>query len=107
VEDSMVSRQSGKHVHWIDDEDAILTGCHRFVEHLKLFVQNVINDKHEEIYLRNCQIALEQLEILTDCSELKQAFQYTIELATKHEKNQLLQQQTFIAQLISRTVLSS
>ena len=103
----MSSRHNGKHVHWIDDTDTIFNACHRFVEHLKLFVQNIINDKNEEIYLRNCQLSLDELDMLTDCSQLKQAFEYTIELANKHEKIQLLQQQTFIAHLISRTVLSS
>ncbi|CAF4352150.1 unnamed protein product, partial [Rotaria sp. Silwood2] len=72
-----------------------------------IFVQNVINDQNDEIYLKNCQIILNELNSLIDCSKLKQAFKYTIELANKHEKNQLLQQQTFIAHLISRTLLSS
>jgi hypothetical protein len=84
-----------------------LNACHQFVDYLKLFIQNVINDENEEISLRNCQICLDELNCLTDCSELKQAFEYTIELAKNQEKNQLLQQQTFIALLISRTVLSS
>jgi hypothetical protein len=101
------SRHNGKHVHWIDDDESILNACHRFVEHLKLFVQNVLNDKNDEIYLKNCQISLDELNNLTDCEQLKQAFQDTIQLAKNYEKNQLLQQQTFIAHLISRTVLSS
>ncbi len=106
-QDLTISRQNGKHVHWIDDDQGIFNICHDFVENLKLFVQNIINDKYENIYLKNCQIALDELQSLTDCSQLKQAFEYTIKLANKYEKNQLLQQQTFIAHLISRTVLSS
>jgi len=106
-EDLIISRQNGKHVHWIDNDEGIFHTCHYFVENLKLFVQNIINDKYEEIYLKNCQLSLDELQSLTDCLKLKQAFEYTIELAKKYDKNQLLQQQTFIAYLISRTVLSS
>ncbi|UJR32213.1 hypothetical protein I4U23_019678 [Adineta vaga] len=106
-DDSMISRHPNKHVHWIDDNDAILQACHRFVEHLKVFVQNVIHDTNEEIHLKNCQLSLDELQMLTDCSELKRAFEKTIQLARKHQKNELLQQQTFLAKLISRTVLSS
>jgi hypothetical protein len=105
--ETKITRSNGKHVHWIDDNEDILNLCQNFVENLKLFVQNIIKDKYEEIYLKNCQFALNELHSFTDCSQLKQAFQYTIELAKKYEKNQLLQQQTFIAHLISRTVISS
>ncbi|CAF0966762.1 unnamed protein product [Adineta steineri] len=110
VDDSVTSYHQNKHVHWIDDnnnnDDTILKCCHRFVEHLKIFIHNIMNDKNEEIYLKNCQMSLDELNKLTDCSELKQAFEYTIQLANKQEKHRLLQQQTFIAHLISRTVLS-
>jgi hypothetical protein len=106
-ENLITSRSNVKHVHWIDDDEDILNLCQYFVENLKLFVQNIINDKYEEIYLKNCQFALDELQSFTDCSQLKQAFEYTIELANKYEKKQLLQQQTFIAHLISLTVLSS
>ncbi len=81
--------------------------CHRFVENLKFFIQNLLNDKYEEIYSKNCQHALDELHLLTDCTQLKQAFNYTIELAKKNDRKHLLQQQTLIAHLISRTVLSS
>ncbi|CAF1069476.1 unnamed protein product [Rotaria sordida] len=106
-EDLITTDQNSKHVHWIDNNEIILNACRRFVEHLKIFVQNVINGQNEEIYLKNCQISLIELNSLIDCSELKQAFEDTIELANKYDKNQLLQQQTFIAHLISRTILSS
>ncbi|CAF0738334.1 unnamed protein product [Rotaria sordida] len=106
-EDLITTDQNSKHVHWIDNNEIILNACRRFVEHLKIFVQNVINGQNEEIYLKNCQISLNELNSLIDCSELKQAFEDTIELANKYDKNQLLQQQTFIAHLISRTILSS
>ncbi|CAF3564022.1 unnamed protein product [Rotaria socialis] len=106
-EDSMATTQNGKHVRWIDNDECIVNACRRFVEYLKIFVQNVINDQNEEIYLQNCQRYLNELNSLIDCTELKEAFQYSVELANKYEKNQLLQQQTFIAQLISRTILSS
>jgi len=106
-EDLLTSRSNGKHVHWIDDDEDILNLCQNFVENLKLFIQNIMNDKYEEIYLKNCQFALDELQSFTDCSQLKQAFEYTIELANKYDKKQLLQQQTFIAHLISLTVLSS
>ena len=102
----MTSSQTGKHVHWIDN-DAILNACRRFVEHLKLYIQNVINSQNDEVYLENCQISLNELNSLTDCSELKQAFEQTVKLANKCEKNQLLQHQTLIAQLITRTILLS
>ena len=104
---SSTSRQHGKHVHWIDKDRAILNACHRFVENLKLFVQNIIADRYEEIYLKNCQIALNELQFFADCSQLQRAFDDTIELANNDKKHQLLHQQTFIAHLISRTVLSS
>ncbi|CAM4806795.1 unnamed protein product [Rotaria magnacalcarata] len=106
-EDSMATTQNGKHVRWIDNDECIVNACRRFVEHLKIFVQNVINDQNEEIYLQNCEKYLNELNSLIDCTELKEAFQYSVELANQYEKNQLLQQQTFIAQLISRTILSS
>lgn len=104
--DSLSKCENNKHVHWIDENENLLNLCQDFVENLKLFVQNIINDQYEEIYLKNSQIALDKLQLLTDCIELKQAFEYTIQLAIKDEKNQLLQQQTFIAHLISRTILS-
>ena len=104
---SSSSRSTGKHVHWIDHDQVVFDACHHFVENLKLFVQHILNNQYEEIYLKHCQTALDQLHIYTDCSQLKQAFDQTIDLANKKEKHQLLQQQTFIAQLISRTVLSS
>jgi hypothetical protein len=106
-ESSITSRQNNKHVHWIDDDKVILNFCHHFVENLKLFVQNIIDNQYEENYLKNCQLALDQLHSFIDCSQLKQAFNHTIELANKNEKHQLLQQQTYIAHLISHTVLSS
>ncbi|CAF1235328.1 unnamed protein product [Rotaria sp. Silwood1] len=106
-EDLNTTHHNNKHVHWIDNNEIILNTCRHFVEHLKIFVQNIINDKNEEIYLKNCQISLNELDSLIDCSELKQAFEYTIELANNNEKHHLLQQQTFIAHLISRTLLSS
>lgn len=99
-----------KHVHWIDDENYnnnILNICQEFVENLKIFVQNILNDKYDEIYFENCRLSLDKLQLLTNCEELKQAFEYTVILANKYDKNQLLQQQTFIADLISRTILSS
>lgn len=74
---------------------------------MKIFIQNTINDEYEETYLHNCQISLNELSSLTDCSTLKQAFESTVELANNNEKSQLLQQQTIIAHLISRTILSS
>jgi hypothetical protein len=103
---SITSRQNGKHVHWIDNDKAILNSCHHFVENLKLFVQNILDNQYEENYLKNCEKALDELHTFIDCSELKQAFNHSIELANKNEKYQLLQQQTHIAHLISHTVLS-
>ncbi|CAF0984029.1 unnamed protein product [Adineta ricciae] len=107
MEDSMMSRHQSKHVHWVDDHETILQACHRFVEHLKIFVQNVVLDKNEEIHLKNCQKSLAELHMLTDCSELQRAFEETIQLARKQQKTELLQQQTILAHLISRTVLPS
>jgi hypothetical protein len=104
---SIISRQNGKHVHWIDNDKIRLNFCHYFVDNLKLFIQNIIDNQYEEIYLKNCQTALDELDKLIDCSQLKQAFNYSIELANKNEKHKLLQQQTYIAHLISHTVLSS
>lgn len=106
-EDSIISRHQSKHVHWVDDHEIILQACHRFVEHLKIFVQNVILDTNEEIHLKNCQKSLAELHMITDCSELQRAFEETIQLARKQQKTELLQQQTFLAHLISRTILPS
>lgn len=106
-ETSNSSRSTSKHVHWIDHDQAVFDACHHFVENLKLFVQHILNNQYEDIFLQHCRTALDQLHIYTDCTQLKQAFDHTIELANNKEKHQLLQQQTFIAQLISRTVLSS
>lgn len=106
-ENSTTSRTTNKHVHWIDHDQAVFDACHQFVENLKLFVQHILNNQYEEIYLKHCRTALDQLRGYTDCSQLKKAFDHTIELANNKEKHQLLQQQTFIAQLISRTILSS
>ena len=96
-----------KHVHWIDNNNEnIINLCENFVENLKLFIQNILNDQYDEILIKKCQFYLDKLNLLTNSIELKQAFDYTIELALKSEKNQLIQQQTFIAQLIARTILS-
>lgn len=104
---SMKSQSTSKHVHWIDHDQAIFDACQQFVENLKLFVQDILNNQHGDIHLKHCRIALDQLRNYTDCSQLKKAFDHTIALANNKEKHLLLQQQTFIAQLISRTILSS
>ncbi|CAF3561731.1 unnamed protein product [Rotaria sp. Silwood1] len=104
---SSISRSSGKRVHWIDDDEVILNLCHRFVEYLKLFVQNTIDDKTEDTYLENCQISLDELDSLIDCQYIKEAFEDIIELAKTGNKNELLEQQTYIENLLSRTVLFS
>ena len=70
--DSIVSRTSSKRVHWLDDEEAKLTACHQFVEHLKLLVHGVINehdDQRQEKHLNNCRLALDELNALIDTYE--------------------------------------
>lgn len=104
---SAPSRRTGKRVHWIDDDQTILDLCYRFVDHLKLFVQHVIHDYYDDEHWRQCQIYLNELHRLTDCSELQRAFDESLVWANEGDKVRLLQQQTFIAQLISRTVLSA
>jgi hypothetical protein len=108
--DSITSRSSGKRVHWVDDDELILNACHRFIEYFKVFVQNVINedeDQNEDVHLKNCQIALDELNSLIDCRRINEAFEYTIELVNKQDKIQLLEQQTLMENLISQTVLFS
>lgn len=106
-DDPTDSRPQDKHVHWMDDEEAILNCCCVFVEHLKLFVQHVIDDSYDDTHWRHCQWALTDLHTISDCSELQEAFDTTLALASKGEKIQLLRQQTLIAHLISRMILSS
>ncbi|CAF1433471.1 unnamed protein product [Rotaria sordida] len=104
---SSISRNSGKRVHWIDDDEIILNLSHRFIEYLKLFVQNIIdnnNNNNEDKYLINCQISLDELDSLIDCQQIKEAFEDIIELTKTRNKNLLLEQQTYIENLLSRTV---
>lgn len=96
-----------KRVHWIDDDEAILKICYRFVEHLKLFVQHILNDYYDDEHSRQCQTYLNELNRFTDSSELQRAFDESLAFANEGDKVRLLRQQTFIAQLISRTILSS
>ena len=96
-----------KHVRWVDNEEAILNCCCVFVEHLKLFVQHVLDDNYDDTHWRRCQWTLTELSNISDCSELKEAFDSSLALASKGEKVALLRQQTLIAHLISRTILSS
>ena len=107
---SLRSRRSNssKRVHWIDDNEMILNASHRFVEYLKLFVQNTLDDTSSiDDYLEQCQISLNELQSLIDCSPIKAAFDHFIQLAHNHEKNRLQDQQIYIENLISRTVLFS
>jgi hypothetical protein len=102
--DSVASRSSsGKRVHWIDDDESILNACHHFIEYLKLYVQNI--DKNDDNYLKNCQISLDELNSLVDCQQIQEAFDDIIQLAKTNDKDQLIQQQIYIENLISRTVL--
>ena len=96
-----------KRVHWVDDDETILKLCYQFVDHLKLFVQHVINDYYDDEHWRQCQTYLNELHRLIDSSALQRAFDESLTLANEGDKVRLLRQQTFIAQLISRTVLSS
>jgi hypothetical protein len=106
--DSVTSRCStGKRVHWIDDDEIILNTCHRFIEYLKLYVQNIDNIETKDNYLKNCQNSLDELDSLINCQQLKEAFDGIVELAETKDKNQLLEQQLYIENLISRTVLFS
>lgn len=106
--DSVITRTRNKRVHWVDDDEIILNTCHRFVEYLKLFVQSILNNKTDaNEYLKQCQILFNELESLIDCYRIKQAFNDIIQLAEKQEKNQLYEQQLYIENLISRTILFS
>lgn len=105
--DSTMSRNGAKRVHWIDDDEIVLNLCHRFVEYLKLFVQNVMDNTNEEQYLKHCQITLNELNKLIDCQEVRKAFEYIVELAKRGNKAQLIEHQTYIENLLSRTVLLS
>ena len=106
--DSIISRTSSKRVHWLDDEEAKLNACHRFVEHLKLFVHSVINeydDRREEKHLDDCRIALDELNALIDTYEIRETFAEMIELARRREKDSLLEQQVALENLLSSSVL--
>jgi hypothetical protein len=103
-----VRSNTHKRVHWIDDDEMILNACHRFIEYLKLFVQIRLDDQNDnEDYLKNCQISLDELDALIDCQRIKEAFEVIIELAEENDKQQLYEQQIYIENLISRTVLFS
>jgi len=83
----------------------ILNASYHFIGYLKLFIENIIDEKNENDYLKNCQISLDELESLIDCHQIKQAFEDIIQLANKQDKNQLYEQQIYIENLISRSVL--
>ena len=107
--DSIVSRTSSKRVHWLDDEEAKLTACHRFVEHLKLLVHGVINehdDQRQEKHLNNCRLALDELNALIDTYEIRERYADIIDLAQGREKDAVLEHQVSLENLLSGTVLS-
>ena len=107
---SLISRgtTTNKRVHWIDDDDIILNASHRFLEDLKSFVHIVIEETRvDDDYLKQCQVALNELEGLIDCQQIKIAFDHLIQLANQFDKNRLSEQQTHIEKLISRTVVFS
>jgi hypothetical protein len=105
---SVTSRSSNKRVHWIDDDEMILNASHRFIEYLKLFVRNQIEDSHpNDDYLKQCQIFLNELDSLIDCQKIKTAFDDMIQLTKTSDKNRLHIQQIYIENLISHTILLS
>lgn len=103
----MTASRSGKRVHWIDDDEMTLSTCNRFVESLRLLVQNTLNDTHEEKNFTNCQILLDELDSFIDCQYIKKTFEALIELIRNGNKSELLEQQIYIENLLSRTVLFS
>ena len=105
--DLLPSRFTRRRVHWIDEDDAATNLSHRFIEYLKLFVQSIVNDKNGEAYLKNCQISLDELDSLINCRQIKEAFENIIELVEERNKNKILEQQLYIENLLSRTVLFS
>ncbi|CAF3349998.1 unnamed protein product [Rotaria socialis] len=105
--DVTTPRSNGKRVHWIDDDEMILNLCHRFIEYLKLWVQNMLDNKNEDKYLKNCQITLDELDSSIDCQEIRKAFEDIVESAKQRNKTQLIEQQIYIENLLSRSVLLS
>ena len=57
--------------------------------------------------MKNCQLSLDELNSLIDCQQIQEAFDDITELAKTNDKDQLIQQQIYIENLISRTVLFS
>jgi hypothetical protein len=105
---SLTSRNTNKRVHWIDDDEMILNASHRFIEYLKLFVRNINEDTHSnDDYLNQCQISLNELDSLIDCQKIKTAFDDIIQITKTLDKDRLHEQQIYIENLISHTVLSS
>ncbi len=106
--DSLTSRSSShKRVHWFDDDEIILNACHRFVEYLKLLVENILDDKNENNYLENCQLSLNELESLINYQQIQQAFKDIIKSIKRRDRNQLMELQTYIENLVSRNLISS
>ena len=108
---SVLSRSNSKRVHWMDDEETKLNVCHRFVEYLKLFVQTVIDeadqDKIDE-HLKQCQVLLIELNTVTDDRHINEAFDEIVQRARRPENSsQLREQQSYIEDLISRSILSN
>lgn len=107
---SSVSRgtSTNKRVHWIDDDDMILNASHQFLEDLKSFVNIVIEQTRvDEDLLKQCQIALNELDGLIECQQINIAFDHVIQLANQFDKIRLSEQQTHIEKMISQTVVFS
>ena len=101
-------RSSNKRVHWIDDDETILNASHRFIEYLKLFVRNQIEDRSvNDNYLKQCQISLNELDSIVDCQKIRVAFDDLIQFSKLHDKTRLHEQGIYIENLISHTVLFS
>ena len=108
---SILVRSNSKRVHWMDDEETKLNVCHRFVEYLKLFVQVVIDEgDQDEIdeHLKQCQGLLIELNTVTDARYINDAFDEIVQRARRPENgSQLREQQSYIEDLISRSILSN
>jgi hypothetical protein len=100
-------RSSDKYQHWMVNEQIIVALLSRFVEHLKVFVQQAMKMQYDELQWSRCQQLLHQLRILIDCSQLQMAFDYSSVLARQGDCRRLLQQQTLIAECISRMIRTS
>lgn len=86
----------------------IINASQRFLEDLKIFVEIVLEyTRIDDNYIRECQIALNELNRMIDCQKINVAFDDLIQLAIHFDKYRLSEQHRYIEKLISQTVVFS